>query len=128
MATQTCDNPNISQVGAGLVVTCRYTGVSSGDLLEIPVGVDSGTIARRDYDLVSGTGTALDYTTYNSELSTANSAQVEDWDTTAAAFLTDATRVPFVAPEQHVWSVMTITGGGSDNVIVVTLYISTRFI
>lgn len=127
MATKTCDNSTITKVAAGLAVKCRYTSVSNGDLLEIPVGVDSGTIVRRDYVLKSGSGSTLDYVTYNTDLATGNDVVVESWSTTAAAYLSDATRVPFATSNQTLWSAMTIDSG-SDNEILVILYISTEFI
>lgn len=127
MATKTAINPNVTKVAAGLVVKCRYTSVANGDLLELPVGVDSGTITRRDYVLKSGSGSTLDYVTYNTDGATGNDVVIESWSTTASAYLSDATKVPFVAPQQKLWSAMTIDSG-SDNEILVTLYISTRFV
>lgn len=127
MATKTTTNPVIEQVAAGLVIKCRYTSVANGDLLEIPVSPKSGTIVRRDYILKSGSGSTLDYVTYNTDLATSNDFVVESWSTTAAAYLSDATHVPFVAPHEKLWSAMTIDSG-SDNEILVVLYISPGFV
>lgn len=122
----TVSDPEILITPGGPVITIRATAVSTGDQIAIPVANKGGTIVRRDVTLVSGTGTTVDYVIYNRPGSTANADVVETWDT-AAAYLTDGTKVAYSAPDGKLYMTLTLNAG-SDNVVVIRLYLANRFV
>ena len=120
-------DPQVEMTPAGPVITIHATSVSTGDQITIPVDLTGGTIVRRDYYLVSGTGTTIDYATYNVAGSSSLMDWIEEWTSAASAQLTDSTKVPFFCPDGNLYTTLTLDAG-TDNVVLIRLYLSARFV